>query len=226
MKLKLLIAAATVAFAAVPAQAQGLGGTFTGPRIQGQVGWDRTSINVRDTRNFNGRGDFGSPSAQDNSVSYGGELGFDFDLGGFVVGAYGGIDFSDTDEEYTALGTTITFDRNIYAGVRAGVAVSPNALVYGKGGYSQASLENTFAPTVSAANQAAFNAEDEPDGWHYGGGVEIASGSGLYGRLDFTHTKYDDLTLGSLGQVGVTTSPVYERRLNRNQLTLGIGFRF
>jgi outer membrane immunogenic protein len=141
MKLKLLLTAAAV-FAAVPAQAQdaasdaGAGnGTFTGPRIQAQVGWDRTGINIADTRNFGGRGDFGQGSEQDNEVAYGGEVGFDFDLGGFVVGVYAGADFSNAAEGFDFNTATppqprilIESDRNAYVGARLGfVAGEPRS---------------------------------------------------------------------------------------------------
>jgi outer membrane immunogenic protein len=232
MKLKLLFAA-TVAFAAFPAHAQDNGdsrGTFTGPRIQAQVGWDRTGINLQDTRNFGGRGDFGAGSEQDNEVSYGGEVGFDLDVGGFVVGAYAGADFSNADEDFdfsTATPTapsvprlTLEASRNLYAGARIGVVAAPNILIYGKGGFSRARLEDQRSNGTGTIIYPTD--EDDFDGYHFGGGIELALGRMLYVRADYTHTRYENMDLPT------QTNPAQTLQLhfNRNQVTGAIGIRF
>ena len=222
MKLKLLFAVAA-AVAAFPAQAQETGGTFTGPRIQIQGGWDRAGIQIRDVRQFQGRGDFGG-SQHDNEISYGGELGFDFDIGGFVVGAYGGIDFSDASETFVApRAVTLSAERNIYAGGRIGIVAGDRALIYGKGGYSRGDLEVEFG---AGAATTGFEDVDDRDGWHVGGGVEVAVTDMVYVRADYTHTTYDDVPLGTLGVTNLAGNPVFEQRFNRNQVTAAIGIRF
>jgi outer membrane immunogenic protein len=232
MKLKLLLAAAAV-FAAMPAQAQDSGstGTFTGPRIQGQVGWTRTGINILDTRNFGGRGNFGQGSENDNEVSYGGEVGFDFDLGGFVVGAYGGADFSNNAEGFnftTATATTpatprllLEADRNLYAGARVGIVAGGRALIYGKGGFSRATLDESN-PAGTARTINFPTGEQEFDGYHFGGGVEFALSEMFYVRADYTHTQYEDM------QLPLQTNPAetLELSFNRNVASIGFGVRF
>ena len=215
MKLKLLLAAAAVAFTALPAQAQdGVGGDFTGPRIEAHVAWDRTGINLRDTRNFGGRGDFGVQQ-QDNELSYGGEVGFDAELGGFVVGAYAGIDFSDAEEDVANGTILLSAERNMYAGVRGGIVAGDNILVYARGGFSRGRLDATFPTTgTSAINPATY--DENFDGWHVGGGAEVAVGPMFYLRADYTHTRYEDRTV----------SPTQELRFTRNQITGAIGLRF
>lgn len=227
MKLKLLFAAA-VAFTAFPAQAQDTGnGTFTGPRIQVQGGWDRAGINLRDTRNFGGRGDFGGASDQDNELTYGGEVGFDFDLGGIVIGAYAGVNFSDSAEGFDFNTATppqprvlLEAERDMYLGGRVGFAAGDRVLVYGKGGLSRGTLEASNpngTPTLVYPNN-----EDEFDGWHIGGGVEVAVTEMVYVRADYTHTSYDDLALPAQANPAQTL----ELHFNRNQITAGIGVRF
>lgn len=230
MKLKLLLAAAAV-FAAVPAQAQDTetgNGTFTGPRIQAQVGWTRTGINIADTRNFGGRGDFGGSSENDNEVSYGGEVGFDFDLGGFVVGAYAGADFSNNAEGFNFDTATppeprllLEADRNVYVGGRVGFVAGGRALIYGKGGFSRATLDESNPSGVARTVNFPTN-EDEFDGYHFGGGVEFALSENFYIRADYTHTRYEDLTLPA------QTNPDqdFELSFNRNVGSLGFGIRF
>lgn len=234
MKLKLLLTAAAV-FAAVPAHAQdadsdtGAGnGTFTGPRVQAQVGWNRIGTAIADTRNFGGRGDFGQSSEQDNEVAYGGEVGFDFDLGGFVVGAYAGADFSNAAEGFDFDTATpaeprilLESDRNVYVGARLGFVAGDRAMIYAKGGLSRATLDESN-PSGTTRTINFPTGEDEFDGYHFGGGVEFALTEMFYVRADYTHTKYEDMALPA------QTDPNrdLELRFNRNQATLGFGIRF
>ena len=226
MKLKLLLAAAA-AFAAFPAQAQDdVVADFTGPRIEAHVGWDRVGIQNRDVREFAGRGDFG-PSDQDNGFIGGAELGFDFQAGALVVGAYLGADFSETEERIETDFVHFRSDRNLYAGARAGFAVGPGVMLYGKGGLSRGNLDVEFFANAPAAIRTAFDEDvEERDGWHFGGGVEMNMGSMFYGRIDYMHTRYERIDLGTLGRTGPTTNPSYEQRFTRNQVTAGVGIRF
>ena len=228
MKLKLLLAAATAftGFAAAPAQAQdGVVADFTGPRIEAHVGWTRVGLENRDVREFGGRGDFG-PADQDTGFIGGGELGFDFQAGGLVVGAYVGADFSETEERFETEFVHLHANRNLYAGVRAGFAVTPGVMLYGKGGLSRGNIDVEFLANAPAVMQAAFDDDvEERDGIHFGGGAEFNMGSMFYGRLDYMHTRYDRVDLGSLGRGGAIT-PSYEQRFTRNQITAGVGLRF
>jgi outer membrane immunogenic protein len=225
MKLKLLLAAAA-AFVAFPAQAQDdIVADFTGPRIEAHIGWDRVGIQNRDVRQFAGRGDFG-PSDQDNGFIGGGELGFDMQLGGIVVGAYVGADFSETEERIETDFVHFRSDRNMYAGARAGVALG-GALLYAKGGLSRGNLDVRFLNNAPAAIQAAFDDDvEDRDGWHLGGGFEMNMGRMFYGRIDYMHTRYERIDLGNLGRTGTSTNPLYEQRFTRNQVTAGVGLRF
>ena len=227
MKLKLLLAAAA-AFAAFPAHAQDeVVADFTGPRIEGHVGWTRVGLENRDVREFAGRGDFG-PADQDNGFIGGGELGFDLQVGGIVVGAYLGADFSETEERFETDFVHLRANRNLYAGARAGFAVTPGVMIYGKGGLSRGDVEVQLLANAPAAIVTAFSNDDieERDGIHFGGGAEFNMGSMFYGRLDYMHTRYDSVELGSLGRTSVTTNPSYEQRFTRNQVTAGVGIRF
>ena len=215
MKLKLLFAAA-VAFAAFPAQAQD-NDNFTGPRIQAQAGWDRTGIAILDPRNFGGRGNFGLGD-QDNEVGFGGEVGFDVDVGGFVIGAYVGANFSSAAEgfDFDATGNPrilLEAERDLYAGARAGVTVAPRVLIYGKGGFSRGTLDATITGTPTIPYPVN---EDEFDGFHFGGGVEMRLGRMFYIRADYTHTTYDDLPINATNEL----------HFNRNTVMGAIGVRF
>jgi outer membrane immunogenic protein len=210
MKQFFAIGAAVAAIAAAaPASAQ----DFTGPRIEARAGWDGTSINIRDTRDFGGRGTFGA-SSYSSDFLFGAEAGFDVQVGRLVVGAYGGIDITDADEPFQRELVTFHTSRNITVGGRIGYAFGPRVLVYGKAGYSNGRLTPTFQ---TGANQAPYAGFDrDRDGMHFGGGVELAVRQGLYVRADYTHHSYDEFDLN-------TTT---ELRFKRDQISGAVGFRF
>lgn len=206
MKAIIFAAFATVAIAS-PAAAQ----TFTGPRAEVRVGGDSIGVNTEDQRDFNGRGSFGG-SNKSTDFSFGGEVGFDVQVSQFVVGAYAGADITDVEQSQGLV--NFRTGRNFTAGARAGFAISPSALLYVKGGYSNSRINVDFAP---GAVQAPFaNFKRNRNGIHFGGGVELAVTQRVYARADYTHTLYKDFRLG----------PNNEFRFNRNQLMGAVGIRF
>ena len=97
MKAIILIGAAALGLASTSAQAQDLSGF----RIEGRVGWDQTGVKAAvpnpDEDEDETGDEFLVASEDDDGVIYGVELGYDAQIGdNFVVGAYGGLDFSDT----------------------------------------------------------------------------------------------------------------------------------
>jgi outer membrane immunogenic protein len=127
---KILIGAALLSTAlATPAFAQE-SAPFTGPHIEGLVGYDDVS---------EGEG----------NVMYGVSGGYDFQLGGVIAGIEG--EFADSDVKGTAndLVTTgdsfrLNTDRDLYVGARIGFAVTPSTMLYAKGGYTNAKFEGRF----------------------------------------------------------------------------------
>ena len=85
---KYLFALAGMIVAATPAAAQ----DFDGFRVEARAGYDWIGLNA-DLND--GVDEFEADSDEDGFV-FGAEAGYDFPLGpGFVVGVYGGIDFTD-----------------------------------------------------------------------------------------------------------------------------------
>jgi outer membrane immunogenic protein len=122
--------------------------------------------------------DFGGTEA----FTYGVDVGYDFDLGTAVVGAT--LEYQESGEE--------GFGRDISAVGRIGAKVGSNALVYGLVGYTNLSVEGT---------------DLDLDGARIGAGVEIGSGSGLFGKAEY---RYSD----------------YEQGVDGHQMLVGLGFRF
>jgi outer membrane immunogenic protein len=220
MKNKLLLAAGMAAAAvfASPAVAQDeiASDNFTGPRVEGRFGVDNSNISIKDTRDFNDRGQFASGSTA-SDLSIGAEAGFDIQSGRLVFGGYAAYDESENDEPFPDRRVTIETGRSITAGGRVGYTVTPNVLLYAKGGYSNTRFRPQFTTGATAAQIAAFNGfERNQDGFHLGGGAEFAVRDGFYGRLDYAHHIFDDYQVDANNELSI----------RRNHFTASIGFRF
>ena len=143
----------------------------------------------------------------------GAEIGYDIAAGPAVVGVYAGADFGET--QILALARPYRFDtgNNYTVGARAGIQTR-GVLVYAKAGYSNGELK----PVVLTGGSATlFNGFDKNrDGFHVGGGAEFALRGRLYGKLEYTHHRYDRATISTSEEV----------RFSRNNLTAAIGLRF
>ncbi|MDP9414152.1 MAG: outer membrane beta-barrel protein [Pseudomonadota bacterium] len=207
----ILAAAATVAatLVASPAWSQ----NFSGPRVEGRIGWDGTGISIKDQRDFGGRGTFGGGSHA-SDLSFGGEAGFDIQSGNIVFGGYAGADLSEVEETFGSRGVTFETGRNFTAGARAGFAVTPNVLVFAKAGYSNGRLKPQFQAGANRTQFADFSRDR--DGIHAGAGFEFSVTPNVYAKLDYTHTRYKTFDI----------SDDLELRFNRNQVMGSIGLRF
>jgi outer membrane immunogenic protein len=184
--------------------------TFRGIRIEGNVGGDR----------------FQSQGRHNDKFGYGATVGFDGVIANrFVVGPegtywrannwsencvrggqaapsgvfqvpganYGGSICSKSFQEYGA-------------GVRAGVLLSPNFLVYGKGGY--VNNEQRKSVTGATGQQIVYD-HYSTDGYQVGGGVEYSLGRDvmkmpLFVGAQYVFSQYNDHTsrqrvMGSIG---------------------------
>src|SRR4051794_9318981 len=117
---KYLVAAILAAGVATPALAQT--GSFTGPRVEGIVGWDRAGQN---------------DAGHNDGIAYGVGVGYDFQVGGAVVGVEGEASDATTDRcarNVAAVGDALCFKakRDLYVGGRIGGVIGANTLLYAK----------------------------------------------------------------------------------------------
>lgn len=202
---------ASTAFFAAPAFAQDQA-PFTGPRVEALVGYDA----VR-----SGDEDAGDQSIE--GLAYGVGVGFDFDLGGVVLGIEGEYAESEGSQEFgdtidgTAFLGNIEVGRDIYVGGRIGVAVTPRTLLYAKAGYTNTTVESAF---TSATDVVDFDVS--VDGYRLGAGVEQMLGSNLYVKAEYRYSNYDGLSFDDdlFGDDDVAIN------LDRHQVMAGVGFRF
>jgi outer membrane immunogenic protein len=211
-----LAAAFALAVTAAPVLAQDASTPFSGPRIEGRIGWDRPDIRVTLTDGT----DRLRRSAGKSGVTYGGEIGYDQGLGSLVLGAYAGIEGASAKECGELIGNDracLRAGRNIAAGVRAGTQVAESFMLYGKGGYSngRASVDYRNDDLIVADINEGHNF----DGFHLGAGVEAVLSNRVYGRLEYVYANYGS-ERERLEDVTGTLKP------SRHQVVYGLGVRF
>jgi len=204
VKLGLFAAAASTLLVASPAYAQ-----FSGPRIEGRLAYEavEATINTGDPLD----------TGDEEAIAYGGEVGYDLNLGPAVVGAYAGLEGSNLrtcDEVFGNDEGCIGQGRNLYVGARVGVTVAPRVMLYAKGGYSNGSIDISYDGTGTGIGD--FETSESFDGYHLGVGGEVALVAGLYGRLEYVHTDYGEFRF----------DPQTFGELTRGQVMVGAGWRF
>lgn len=138
-------------------------------------------------------------SSFDSSFIGGAHVGYDYQMGSFVVGALldiNAVDLTASQSSFSNTPAFYTVERSIdylaTARLRAGYLVTPRALAYATGGLAYAEIDNGFStdsPAVSAANPA-FAFEDEDDfGYSVGGGMEVLVMDNLSFGAEYLYTN-------------------------------------
>lgn len=216
--LALFAAASGIAIIAAPAAAQEAS-PFTGPRVEAVVGYD--IMRPGSTTDIDNADDL-DQSIED--VTYGVGVGYDFNLGGAVVGLEG---------EYTRTEASTRFDttsfsgigvsnvdggRDMYLGARVGAPVSDNLLLYAKGGYTNASLNVLTSDNITDSETNA-----DLDGWRVGAGAEYALNESIFLKTEYRYSKYEE------GEFNAPSGQIGDRigvDLDRHQFMVGVGGRF
>jgi outer membrane immunogenic protein len=113
----------------------------------------------------------------------GGQVGYNYQIGNFVLGVEADAAYTDMDRTVAVVGTTgaLTAHRSTldYLGTvrgRLGIAFD-RVLVYGTGGFAYGDVTNTglyFAPAGSGVLQFSGRSSQTETGWAAGGGIEYA----------------------------------------------------
>ncbi len=210
-----LFAGATIA--ATPAMAQDVGPTFTGPRVEGILGYDHVGAGSS-VDNNNGRDD-----QSIDGLLYGIGAGYDVNLGSAVVGVEGEWTDSTAKSNRNNFGSEFGFGRvsqgrDLYVGARAGILADPATLVYVKGGYTNSKL-NVLAGNTNETTDAAFKL----DGWRIGAGVERAINANTFAKVEYRYSKYED---ANIEFANGATSEDFGIDTDRHQVVASVGWRF
>lgn len=210
-----LLVAGSIFAAATPAMAQDADSSFTGFRVEAVGGYDsvKAGSSVDDDTN------------EDNNelvdgFAYGIAAGYDYDLGGVVLGAEAEFANSTADIE-TADGfgfAKASAGRDLYLGARIGAKVAPDVLLYAKGGYTNArlKLEETSGTTTYEENV-------DLDGWRIGAGAEYAMNDKMFLKLEYRYSNYSE---GEVDFEDGVDSDRFDVDLDRHQVMAGVGVRF
>lgn len=190
---KYVFAALLAASAATPAFAQDA--SFTGPRVEAIVGYDTTDIE-----------DEGS-----NGVVYGVAAGYDFGMGGAVLGIE--AEASDSTIDECVGGVVIAGDelcgelgRDFYVGGRVGAVLGSRALLYAKAGYTNGRVRLDYEDGT-AGTALDFSTGENLDGVRAGAGLEYALGPNAFIKAEYRYSNY-------------------EQGFEKHQGVAGVGFRF
>lgn len=216
MKFIILGVTALAGIVASPATAQTINPLFTGAHIEARVGWD--SPHIRATVS-DGTSTISRDSSSDGVV-YGGEIGYDYALNNVLIGGYAGIEGSSAKECGELYGNDrlcLRASRNLTAGVRLGVPVADQFVLYAKGGYSngRATIDYQDFDAILADEKEGRNF----DGYHIGAGIEGTLTGRVYGRLEYVYTGYADASVID-GGIRSSLEP------KRHQVVYGMGIRF
>jgi len=214
---KYVIAALFAATAATPALAQDVNPAFTGPRVEGILGYDHVGAGS-DVDNNNGRDD-----QSIDGLLYGGGIGYDFAAGGALIGVEAELTGSTAKSDRYDYTDTFGFGRvetgrDIYVGARAGILATPTTMVYVKGGYTNLKL-NVLAGDTNTTTDTDFKL----DGWRIGAGAEHAIGTNTFAKLEYRYSKYDE---GKIDYANGATSSRFDVDTDRHQVVASYGIRF
>ncbi len=182
-KILFATAAASAAFlSAAPAMAQDAAPAVAGPRVEALIGYDRLR----------------AAGEKDGGVLFGIGAGYDFAVGnGVSLGA--DVEATEsTQKEGDEDIAQVKAGRDLYAGGRVTFAVSPQANLYLKGGYTNARFKATDGEDTYAANA---------DGFRLGAGGQYNVGGKAYVGGEYRYSNY-------------------EAGLSRHQVALTVGTRF
>lgn len=215
----LMIAAVLLAGTAAPAMAQDqVEAQFTGPRIGVTAGYDILRPGSTEDADIDG------VNENIDGFNYGVELGYDFSIGGAVLGVEAELADS-TAKQRTSMSNPdflgfgeVAAGRDIYVGARVGVPAGPSTLVYAKGGYTNARLN-----VLAANGDAELRENFELDGWRVGAGVEQAIGTNTFAKLEYRYSNYSNANFEFRN--GAVTED-FKIDTDRHQIVAGVGIRF
>ncbi|HRX34993.1 MAG TPA: porin family protein [Aestuariivirga sp.] len=159
---------------------------------------------------------FGNIGKLENSGYFGGgQVGYNIQGHGFVVGAEADMQWSWISDDNTVAPFTMSSDINYFGTLRsrAGIALD-NALFYVTGGIAYADIDYSI---VGAGGSLKANYGD----WGYavGGGVEYAFGDSWSAKAEYLYVGLGNKSLTSGGETTVASPSVHTARI-------GVNYRF
>jgi outer membrane immunogenic protein len=162
----------------------------------------------------------GSLSANGNGFEGGVRAGYDYDLGGVVLGAYGDIAAASIEATVPAggLGTmTSTVDWIGTVQAKLGAPISDSLLIYAHGGYAYGHATQN----ISAGGGVIASLDESHNGWTVGAGLEYAVSDHLSLTGDYSFYDFGSATIAT-GLGGLSL----DEHITANAITAGLQYKF
>lgn len=147
----------------------------------------------------------------ENGVEYGVRAGYDWQMGGWVmgvVGEFGRPEISDAVSGFSVTPARYTFVREVdyvaAARLRLGYDMG-NFLPYVTGGYANAKVQSDYLTSNGANSFTPFESSDNRSGFQLGAGVETRVGERMTVGVEYLYTRLDDE--GYVVRVGPGSAP-------------------
>ena len=177
MKKFTCLAAVSAAMVATPVMAQE-NDDMGGPWVAFIAGIDSVEISAL------------GESDSEEDIAYGISAGYNADLGSTVIGVEAeyadsrvGVSGEDVFDDGDRLALDAT--RDLYIGARVGFKATPSAMVYLKGGYTNAGLRLTYDDGFDE-----YSVSDELDGYRLGAGAEFKISDMISARIEYRYSDY------------------------------------
>jgi len=161
----------------------------------------------------------GSLSIDGNGFEGGVRAGYDYDLGGVVLGVFGDIAASNIAATLALGGgssVTSTVDRIGTIQAKLGVPVSDTLLVYAHGGYAYGHASED----ISAGGAHIGSLDENHNGWTIGAGLQVALTHNISLTGEYSYYDFGSTTIAT----GVGLS--LDERITANAITAGLQYKF
>jgi outer membrane immunogenic protein len=156
---------------------------------------------------------FANPYGDPDGFVGGGQVGYNQQVGQFVFGLEGDIQYADLKAGASTIGAGLASNAKIdfFGTVRGRVGVAfDRVLVYATGGYAYANSEVEVTPLGAAALgiPGSFSIGNSHNGWTLGGGVEYAINNNLTVRGEYLYVDLEKKNLTPVVKAGADFSVV------------------
>jgi outer membrane immunogenic protein len=201
-----------------PAPVYSWTGFYVGGNLGGAFGnVEVTNVNTGATTSPNSSGFAG-----------GGQVGFDYQMGPWVIGIRNLIDGTDLSKSTTFSGSTFSGTINSHANwfdaltARGGYLVQPNLLLYVQGGAAWTQWNVTFNSSGAQVGEIGGNSNT---GWTVGGGIEWMFVPHWSAFLEYNYMGFGTFSNAVATCVGATCG-TFSGKADLQNVLVGVNYRF
>jgi len=178
---------------------QGTAVNWSGVYVGGRLGYGITTGDVDIQKGLPPSGPYTTVQSfnglSGDSVTGGFQLGYDQQIGRFVLGVVGSYDFSDAEFEFStpipAKTAGASKGEEWSIGGRAGVLLSPRTMVYGLLAYTEADFDHDVTEVFTKLPSGT----ETVSGYTFGGGIEHAVSDNVFIGIEGTYTDFETFNI-------------------------------